>query len=92
MKCQILFCGGKKNKKNISICHLLKILPRMLSVYILFNSLPRSIWVAKWLAFPTSAHKVTGSNPTGSGIHLMTVQPSIAQSLSLSPFSGPDMT
>ena len=30
MKCQILFSG--KNKKNISKCGLLKILPRMLSV------------------------------------------------------------
>ena len=30
MKCQILFSG--ENKKNISICCLLKILPRVLSV------------------------------------------------------------
>ena len=30
MKCQVLFPG--KNKKNISKCHLLKILPRMLRV------------------------------------------------------------
>ena len=30
MKCQILFFG--KNKKNIAICLLLKILPRVLSV------------------------------------------------------------
>ena len=30
MKCQILFSG--KNKKNISKCHLLKILPRVLRV------------------------------------------------------------
>ena len=30
MKCHILFPG--KNKKNISKCHLLKILPRVLSV------------------------------------------------------------
>ena len=30
MKCQILFSG--KNKKNISKCHLLKILPRVLGV------------------------------------------------------------
>ena len=30
MKSQILFSG--KNKKNISKCHLLKILPRVLSV------------------------------------------------------------
>ena len=28
MKCQMLFSG--KNKKNISKCHLLKILPRVL--------------------------------------------------------------
>ena len=30
MKCQILF--SEKNKKNISVCHLLKILPSMLSM------------------------------------------------------------
>ena len=30
MNCQILFFG--KNKKNISICRLLKILPKVLSV------------------------------------------------------------
>ena len=30
MKCLLLFFG--KNKKNISICHLLKILPRVLSI------------------------------------------------------------
>ena len=30
MKCQIMFSG--KNKKNISKCRLLKILPRVLSV------------------------------------------------------------
>ena len=30
MKCQILFSG--KNKKNISICYLLEILPRVLSL------------------------------------------------------------
>ena len=30
MKCQILFSG--KNKINISICHLLKILPRVLNI------------------------------------------------------------
>ena len=30
MNCQITFSG--KNKKNISKCHLLKILPRVLSV------------------------------------------------------------
>ena len=30
MKCQILFSG--KNKKNISKCRLLKILPRVLSI------------------------------------------------------------
>ena len=30
MKCHILF--SEKNKKNISKCHLLKILPRVLSV------------------------------------------------------------
>ena len=34
MKCQILFSG--KNKKNISKCRLLKILPRVLSVKQMF--------------------------------------------------------
>ena len=34
MKCHILFSG--KNKKNISKCRLLKILPRVLSVKMLF--------------------------------------------------------
>ena len=34
MKCQILFSG--KTKKNISKCHLLKILPIVLSVKELF--------------------------------------------------------
>ena len=34
MKCQILFSG--KNKKNISKCRLLKILPRVLSVKFAF--------------------------------------------------------
>ena len=33
MKCQNLF-SGKNKKKNISVCHLLKILPRVLSVKI----------------------------------------------------------
>ena len=33
MKCQILFSG--KNKKNISKCRLLNILPRVLSVKLL---------------------------------------------------------
>ena len=33
MKCQILFSG--KNKKHISICRLLKLLPRGLSVKVL---------------------------------------------------------
>ena len=35
MKCQILFSG--KNKKNISKCRLLKILPRVLSAKLLFT-------------------------------------------------------
>ena len=35
MQCQILFSG--KNKKNISKCRLLKILPRVLSVKALFK-------------------------------------------------------
>ena len=33
MNCQSLFC--RKNKKNISKCHLLKILPSMLSIKVL---------------------------------------------------------
>ena len=52
MKCQILFSG--KNMKNISKCHLLKILPRVLSikelswpstciVYLLFSFLPLKV-------------------------------------------------
>ena len=36
MQCQILFSG--KNKKNISKCRLLKILPRVLSVNRITNS------------------------------------------------------
>ena len=43
MKCQILFSG--KNKKNISKCHLLKILPRVLSV----NMLAQNVHIAKIL-------------------------------------------
>ena len=41
MKCQNLISG--KNRKNISICHLLKILPRVLSVkngFILTKEVP----------------------------------------------------
>ena len=34
MKCHILF--SEKNKKNISKCRLLKILPRVLSVNVLY--------------------------------------------------------
>ena len=42
MKCQILFSG--KNKKNISICRLLKILPRWIYIVkLLFGELE------KWL-------------------------------------------
>ena len=37
MKCQNLFSG--KNKKNVSTCHLLKILPRVLSVKLLSEQL-----------------------------------------------------
>ena len=37
MKCQILFSG--KNKKNISICCLLKILPRVLGIKISTHSI-----------------------------------------------------
>ena len=32
MKCQRLF-SGKKKKKNISKCHLLKILPRLIKMF-----------------------------------------------------------
>ena len=35
MKCQNLFFG--ENKKNISICHLLKILPRVLRINNLYT-------------------------------------------------------
>ena len=47
MKCQILFSG--KNKKNISKCRLLKILPRVLSVnrlYLVWLALNNLIY--KW--------------------------------------------
>ena len=36
MKCQNLFSG--KNKKNISICYLLKILPRVLSIKLIYDT------------------------------------------------------
>ena len=45
MKCQILFSG--KNKKNISKCRLLKILPRGLSVkvnYTISATLPKLLF------------------------------------------------
>ena len=48
MKCQILFSG--KNKKNISKCRLLKILPTVLSV----NPL--------WLVLPMSGTNLQGPN------------------------------
>ena len=38
MKCQILFSG--KNKKNISKCCLLKILPRVLSIRVVLFYFP----------------------------------------------------
>ena len=37
MKCLSLFSG--KNKKNISVCHLLKSLPRVLSIKVIDNKL-----------------------------------------------------
>ena len=50
MKCQILFIG--KNKKNISKCRLLKILPRVLSVKILTNrQLTTSLVLNNWAQF-----------------------------------------
>ena len=42
MKYHILF--SEKNKKNISKCHLLKILPRVLSVNIIQIVLPGLAW------------------------------------------------
>ena len=52
MKCHILF--SEKNKKNISKCRLLKILPRVLSVntpidsiYFTFNTGPFSVSLRK---------------------------------------------
>ena len=45
MTCQNLFSG--KNKKNISICHLMKFLSRVLRV----NPLVLSIWGKKFCRF-----------------------------------------
>ena len=61
MKCQILFSG--KNKKNISKCCLLKILPRVLSVNI-FKYLDGQVqanranlyWVLQNVAFVQNLH------------------------------------
>ena len=36
MKCQILFSGN--DKKNVSICRLLKVLPRVLSIKAMIKS------------------------------------------------------
>ena len=44
MKCQNLFSG--KNKKNISKCHLLNFLPRVLSINILSPSVNNLIIIA----------------------------------------------
>ena len=45
MKCQILFSG--KNKKNISKCCLLKILPRVLSVNVERDLKHQTIFIVK---------------------------------------------
>ena len=42
--------------------------------------------MAKCLVLLTLDHKVTGSNPTGGGIQLMTIWHFISKSLLLSPF------
>ena len=45
IKCQNLFSG--KNKKNVSVCHLLKILPSMLSIksqFYVYSSLRHLLW------------------------------------------------
>ena len=42
MKCQILFPG--ENKKNISKCHLLKILPKVLSIKSLGYHIQPKYW------------------------------------------------
>ena len=41
MKCQVLFTG--KNKKTVSNCHLLKFLPRVLSIKSLHERLLRNM-------------------------------------------------
>ena len=46
MKCQNLFTG--KNKKIISVCRLLKILPRVLSVksqFYVYSSFRHLLWI-----------------------------------------------
>ena len=50
MKCQILFIG--KNKKNISKCRLLKILPRVLSVNAYVSSKDLGIHAVSSRTFP----------------------------------------
>ena len=49
MKCQILFSG--KNKKNISKCRLLKILPRVLSVKAYVKLLSMTIFMRNFNTF-----------------------------------------
>ena len=72
MKCQILFPG--KNGKNISIGHLLKILPRVLSIKIMVNihTIPHTVrqnltefWPF-WTPFP-----IRFSNLTEFSYHLI---------------------
>ena len=48
--------------------------------------------MAEWIALLTSDHEVSGSNPSGDGILLMTVWHFIAKSLSLSHFRHLYMT
>ena len=50
MKCQILFSG--KNKKNISKCRLLRILPRVLSVNGDLGCVGLLIWLVIKKAIP----------------------------------------
>ena len=65
MKCQILFSG--KNKKNISKCRLLKILPRVLSVK-LGCSLQKAICTCP--ALPHAAQiPFQGSNSEKEGVY-----------------------
>ena len=50
MKCQILF-SGKNKKKDISICSLPKLLPRVLSVTVLKKLLQTNFYFSDLLFF-----------------------------------------